>query len=330
MASHIGRRTFLAALGGTAAWPLAARAQQPAMPVIGFLSGRSPSESAFAVMAFRQGLEEAGYVEGRNMHIAFRWAEGRYAQLPALAAELVRMQIAVIVTTGGTASALAAKAATATIPVVFNVTVDPVQLGLVASINRPGGNVTGVTNLSGVLTVKRLGLLRDLVPQVSQIAALVNPDDPATGTIINDIETAARTIGQRLFVLDASSEHDLDVVFETLTRQKAGALLVTGEPFFISRREHLVALAARHAIPAIYGVREFVAAGGLMSYGIGTADAYRQMGIYVGRVLKGAKPADLPVIQPTKFEFVINLNTAKSLGLTIPPGLLAIADEVIE
>jgi len=327
------RRQFITMLGGAAAsslsWPLAARAQQPAMPVIGFLSSRSPADEQF-VAAFGQGLNEAGFVERRNVTIEYRWAENQLDRLPALAAELARRQVAVILAVGGSAPALAAKAATSTIPVVFIIGGDPVKLGLVASLNRPGGNVTGVTILSGALTAKRLELLRELVPGSGVVACLVNPSSPEIETQLTDIRAASRTFGQEIPVLNASNERDIDAAFATLVRQQIGGLLVANDGFFVGRREQLVALAARHAIPAMYFLREFASAGGLMSYGNSLADAYRQVGTYAGRILKGAKPADLPVEQAVKIELVINLKTAKALGLDVPTTLLLRANEVIE
>jgi len=300
------------------------------MPVVGFLSGRSLGESTQLLAAFRQGLGELGYTENQNVALEYRWAEGEYYRLPALAGDLVRRQVAVIVATGGTASAIAAKAASATIPIVFNVTADPVAAGLVTSVNRPGGNVTGITNLATALEGKRLGLLHDAVPEFHVFAVLINPDDPAAETMAHETESAARATGHRLIVLKATNESEIDSVFEILAQQRPIGLLVIAEPFFITRREQLVAHAARLAIPAIYGIREFALAGGLMSYGVNVPEGYRQLGIFAAKILKGAKPEDLPVQQPTKFEFVINIKTAKVLGVTFPPGLLAIADEVIE
>jgi putative ABC transport system substrate-binding protein len=321
------RREFVTLLGGAAAaWPLAASAQQPAMPVIGFLSSRSPGESTSVVAAFRQGLKEAGYTEGQNVHIAFRWAEGQYEQLQPLAGELVQSQVAVILAAGGTVTGLAAKAATSTIPIV-SIGSDPDRVGLVASLSRPGGNVTGISLLSWSLSAKRLELLRELVPTAALIAVLINPKAPSAEIESQEIQTAARTIGQQIHILNASSESDIDAAFTSLVQQRARALLISGDAFFNSRRNQLVALAARHAVPTIYS---FSAAGGLISYAASIPDAYRQAAIYVARILKGEKPADLPVMQPTKFDLVLNLKAAKALGLTIPPGVLAIADEVIE
>jgi putative tryptophan/tyrosine transport system substrate-binding protein len=323
----VRRREFIGLLGGTAVtWPLVARAQQPTMPVIGFLSSRSPVESAPVVAGFRQGLKEAGYAEGRNAHIAFRWAEGGYDRLPALAAELVEIQVAVILAAGGTQTGLAAKAATSTIPIV-NIGSDPDRVGLVASLNRPGGNVTGISLLSWPLTPKRLQLLRELVPTAAVIGVLVNPNGPWVEIESREVQAAARAIGQEIRVLPAATEPDLHSVFASVTQQGTDALVIGGDAFFDSRRDLLVALAARHAVPTIYS---FTAPGGLISYAASVPEGYRQAGVYVGRVLKGEKPADLPVLQPTKYELVINLKTAKALGIVVPPTLLALADEVIE
>jgi len=324
------RREFMAGLAGAAAWPLAARAQQPAMPVIGVLDIRSAGEAVFTLTAFRSGLTEAGFSEGRNVAIEYRWADGLRDRLPALAADLINRQVTVIAATGSPASALAAKAATTTIPIVFLVGDDPVKGGLVASISRPGGNATGVAFLVEALEPKRLGLLHELIPRADVIAVLVNPNSPTAEARSRELHEAARAIGVQILILNVGDDRELEPAFTTLVHRGAGALLVTADPFFMVKREQFVALAAHHAIPAIYFFREFASAGGLMSYSTSLPDAYRQTGIYVGRVLKGAKPADLPIIQPTKFEFVVNLKTAKTLGLTFPPGLLAIADEVIE
>ena len=328
--SDMRRREFIALLGGAAAvLPLAASAQ-PAMPVIGFLSGTSSAPFAHLVVAYRQGLREMGYVEGRNLAIEFRWAEGQYDRLPDMAADLVRRQVAVITTTGGDPAALAAKAATTIIPIVFTAGTDPVKSGLVASLNRPGGNATGVHILTAMMEGKRQGLLRELVPTVTRIAVLLNPTYTAAEVQLKEVEEAARTLGLETQVLHASTELELDTTFATLGQLRVGALQVCADPSFNSRRDHIVALAARHAIPAIYEQREFAVAGGLASYGTSLNDAYYQLGIYTGRVLNGDKPADLPVMQSTKYEFIINLKTAKALGLEISPTLSARADEVIE
>ena len=321
------RREFITLVGGVAvAWPPGVRAQQP-MPVIGFLSAIT-SYGPFLV-AFRKGLADAGYVEGENVAIEYRWAEGRYDQLPELASELVRRQVAVIVAAGGNQSARAAKAATTTVPIVFY-SGDPVAEGLVSSLNRPGGNMTGMSTFAPALGGKRVDLLRELLPGASALAMLINPNYAPAAAEAAETENAARALGHKLSVFKASSEGGIEAAFATLAQQRPDALIVGADPFFNSRREQLATLAVRNSILAIYVWREFVVAGGLMSYGDDFADGYRQLGIYVGRILKGANPADLPVIRPTKFELVINVKTAKALGLKFPPTMLATADEVIE
>jgi ABC-type uncharacterized transport system substrate-binding protein len=325
------RRDLIASLAVTAAaWPRAAGAQQKAMPVIGFLSGVSPGPYAPFVAAFREGLSETGYVEGQNLTIEYRWAEGDYDRLPALAADLAGRKVDLIATGGGTVSALAAKNATSTIPIVFAGGGDPVANGLVANLARPGGNVTGVTFLGVELLAKRLELLSELVPQARVIGLLVNPNSANTERSVQDTQEAARAKGLQIHVLKAATESEIDAAFASLVQLRAGAVVVAADVFFNLRRDQLVASALRHAIPVIYGFREFAASGGLISYGTSIASVYRQVGVYAGRILKGAKPADLPVQQPSKFELVINLKTAKALGLTVPQSLLQRADEVIE
>jgi ABC-type uncharacterized transport system substrate-binding protein len=327
----IGRREFITLLGGAAAaWPLAARGQQPAMPIIAYLGAASPHTGIQILAALRQSLAEAGYVEGRNVVIEPQWAAGQYERLPAMAAEMVHRRVSVIVATGGTAAALAAKAATTTIPLVFSVTDDPVALGLVASLARPGGNATGVTFLLAELGAKQLGLLRELVPTATRIGLLVNPNNTTSKAQTSDVVAAASAVGATIDVVRASDSREIERAFEALVRNKADALLVGTDPFLFSRRVQLATLAARHAIPAIYPVRENTDVGGLMSYGTSLSEVYRQVAAYTVRILNGAKPADLPVVRSTKFEFVINLPTARALGLEVPAMLLARADEVIE
>jgi putative ABC transport system substrate-binding protein len=325
----VRRREFITLLGGASTWPLAVRAQQGVMPVVGFLGSTSPDLYAHVVRSYRQGLAEAGYVEGRDVAIDFRWAESQYEGLPALARELVDRRVNVIAA-GGLPAAVAAKAATTTIPIVFSIGVDPVAFGLVASLNRPGGNMTGVTNLNLELGSKQLEVLRELLPAATNMAALVNPTNPNADAHSSDLQAAARKLGIELHILHASSERDFDAVFTGLVRTRAGALVIGSDPFYVSRSKQLGALTARHAVPAIYQFREFVEGGGLLSYGSSITDAYRLVGVYTGRILRGEKPADLPVQQSAKVELIINLKTAKTLGLDIPPTLLARADEVIE
>ena len=325
------RREFISFVGSTAAaWPLTARAQQPAMAVIGYLMLPSLDSRADLTAAFRQGLNETGYFEGQNLTIEYRAGDGHVDRLPTLATQLVDRKVAVLVPVGGNVVALAAKAATAAIPIVFIIGGDPVQIGLVASLNRPGGNITGITALSGLLGAKRLDLLRQLVPKAMTVGILANPTNPSNEIYVKDTQEAARARGLRVIVLNASAANDIDKAFATASEQNLEALLVLTDALFIGRREQLVAQAARHAIPAIYEYRDFVAQGGLLSYGASYADIERQAGVYTGRILKGEKPADLPVLQPTKFELLINLKTAKALGLTVPQTLQVAADEVIE
>ena len=330
MTVTIGRRELLAALGGAAAaWPVAARAQQPAMPVIGFLNAASPDTNADRLRRFHQGLKDTGYVEGENVAIEYRWAQGQLDRLPALAAELVRRQVAVIAAFGDIAG-VAAKAATTAIPIVFAVSENPVKAGLVASLNRPGSNATGINFLGAELGSKQLGLLHELVPAAVRVGLLVNPRVPQTETVTRDVAAAASAIGLQIDVVEASESREIEAAFRTLVRNRADALVIGADPFFASRRLQLATLATRHAIPAIFNIREYAEAGDLMSYGTSLIETYRQVGIYTGKILKGAKPADLPVEQSSKFELIINLPTARALGLEVPPTLLARADEVIE
>jgi putative tryptophan/tyrosine transport system substrate-binding protein len=328
VAIHIRRREFIITLGSmTVAWTGAARAQYP---IVGVVSSRSLPDSAMSVAAFRRGLADSGYVDGRNLEIIFRWAEGHYDRLPALAADLARRQVAVILATGGNPPALAAKAASATIPVVFIIGSDPVEVGLVASLNHPGGNITGVSLFTSLLVAKRLELLREMVPTATTLAFLVNPSNSNAEPDTKVAHTAARELARQLMVLHAATEDDIDAAFATLARDRVGALVVNTDAFFLTRREQFATLAARHEIPIIHDFKEYTVAGGLASYGIILASAYHQAGVYVARILRGEKPADLPVVQPTKLDLVINLKTAKALGLDVPATLLARADEVIE
>jgi putative ABC transport system substrate-binding protein len=330
MSELMRRREFITVLGAAAAWPLGAQAQQPKVPVVGWLSGQSPNARAQPTVAFRQGLNEAGFAVGNNVAIEYRWAEGHYERLPALAADLVGRQVAVMVTTGSLLSSIVGKAATTAIPVVFVVGSDPVKMGLVSSLNRPDGNVTGITQFTTALEPKRLEMLHELMPSAGVVGVLVNPNNPTTEAQLREVQAAAGTMGKQIVILKAGSERDIDTAFATLDQQRPDALLVGSDPFLSGRIEQLVAQAAHHALPAIFQWREFATAGGLMSYGTNLADSYRLAGVYAGRILKGAKPSDLPVQQSTKVELVINLKTAETLGLTFPNSLLARADEVIE
>ncbi|HZL62064.1 MAG TPA: ABC transporter substrate-binding protein [Pseudolabrys sp.] len=324
------RRDFITLLGAAAAWPFAARAQQPALPVIGYLNAGTPAPTGFPVAAFRRGLSEAGFDEGRNVAIEYRWAEGHYDRLPALAADLVRRRVAVIAATGSPAAGSATKAATTSIPIVFSSGSDPVKLGLVSSLSRPEGNLTGVNLYSAELITKQLDLLHELLPQAGNVAVLVNPAAPYVVQEAEDARAAVRAHGQQLEIMQASTPRDIDASFAAIAQQKINAVLIATDLLFTQNSDRIVALAARHAVPVMHYLREYAAAGGLMSYGTSFSEGYRQVGVYTGRILKGAKPGDLPVVQPTKFDLVINLKTAKTLGLTIPPMLLARADEVIE
>jgi putative tryptophan/tyrosine transport system substrate-binding protein len=324
------RRNFIQGVAGSAAWPIAAHAQQPAMPVIGFLNTRTPENATNLVAAFRGGLAQNGFVEGQNVTIEYRWAFGQYDQLPAMATELVRRRVAVIVATGGEPAALAATVATKTVPIVYLIGGDPVKEGLAASFNRPGGNATGVTLLTTLLEPKRFGLLHELVPSATTIGVLLNPKFPPSAGQLQDVQAAAKSTGVQIRVLRASTDEELDAAFQTISQQRLAALAICADPFFDTRREKVVALAARAAVPAMYHFREYALVGGLISYGIDNVDAYRQIGVYAGQILNGAKPADLPVMQETKFLLVINLKTAKELGIKISDNLLSLADEVIE
>jgi ABC-type uncharacterized transport system substrate-binding protein len=324
------RRTFMTLVAGAATWPVATQAQQAAMPVIGFLGSPSAAEWAHLVTAFQEGLKQTGYVEGQNAAVEYRWADGDYHRLPRLADDLVQRNVAVIFAAGSAAPALAAKAASTIIPIVFAHGADPVKLGLVASLNRPGGNITRISFLTADLGAKRLGLMHELAPHISVGAVLINPNNPNAESVAKDAQDSARSLGLQFHVFKAGTDQEIDAVFAALLQQRIGLLLVSADPVFFDRRAQLVTLAAQHAVPAIYFAREFVVAGGLMSYGTSLADAYRQAGILSGRILAGAKPADLPVVQSTNFEFVINLRTARAFGLNVPPGLSSMADEIIE
>jgi ABC-type uncharacterized transport system substrate-binding protein len=330
LGAALRRREFIKLLGGSvAAWPITTRAQT-AMPLVGFMSGRAPEESKYLLAAFHQGLGEAGFIEGKNVTIEYRWAFGQYDRLPAIASELVKRNVAVLVAVGGDLSGLAAKRATSTIPIVFGSGGDPVEAGLVASLSRPGGNATGYMLLTNEMEPKRLGMLRDLVPNAAVIGVLLNPNFPPATKQLAALEDAARAINQRLAVVRASNDAELDASFSSLVEQHVGAMLVTGDPYFDTQRARIVAFAAQNKLPAIYHFREYAVAGGLISYGPRITDGYRQAGIYTGQILSGAKPGELPIVQPTKYEFVINLKTAKAIGVSIPSGLISFADEVIE
>jgi putative ABC transport system substrate-binding protein len=326
----VRRREFITLLGGAATWPLAARAQQPGMPVIGFLSSRSPEDSAHLISAFHQGLAEGGFVEGQNVAIEYRWAHGQYDRLPPLAADLVSRRVNVLTTAGGEPAALAAKQATSTIPIVFGLGSDPMSVGLVESFNRPGGNATGMTFFTTLMDPKRFGLLRDVVPGVRLIGVLLNPSFPPAQHQLQDIENAAKSVNQPIVIGKAANDQELEAAFAALVYAGTGALLVCADPYFDTRHERIIGFAQKERLPAVYQFREYALAGGLLSYGINITDAYRQYGVYTANILKGAKPAELPVLQPTKFETVINLKTAKSLGIKIPDNILSLADEVIE
>lgn len=324
------RREFITLVGSAAAWPLVAWAQQMAMPVVGLMSGRAAEESKHLMAAFHQGLDEAGFVEGKNVRIEYRWASGHYELLPAMASDLVKRHVAVLVAIGGDVSALAAKQATSTIPIVFGTGGDPVAAGLVASLSRPGGNATGYMLLTNEMEPKRLGMLHDLVPKAAIVGVLLNPNFPTAASQLAALENAARSIDQRMAVCRASNDAELDACFTSLIQQHVSAVLVAADPYFDTRRDRIVAFAAQNKLPAIYQFREYAVAGGLISYGPRITDGYRQAGMYTGQILNGAKPGDLPIVQPTKYEFVINLKTAKALGVSIPSGLISFADEVIE
>jgi len=324
------RREAIRLVGSAAAWPLAAWGQQAAVPAIGFMSGRSPADSAYLVDAFRQGLRETGYLEGETISVEYRWADGDYDRLPGFASDLLGRNVLVLVAVGGDPSAVAAKQATSTVPIVFGMGGDPVKAGLVASFNRPGGNATGFTLLTNQMEPKRVGLLHELVPSVSLSGALINPSFPPAARQLEDIENATRSINQSLFVARAVNDAELEAAFASFVEQRVGAVLVTAAPFFDTRSRQIIALAAKHTLPAMYQFRQYAVAGGLISYGPSITDSYKQAGVYAGRILRGAKPGDLPVLQPTKFEMVINLKTANALGLAIPNTMQLLADEVVE